>query len=352
MAVICATNYIGEIYFKGGYKVEEKAKSNSVIIEDNKGSKNHRKMKIIKLDNLYTFLGLIALCFVLSILSPVFFTYSNITNIFLQASVNGLLAIGLTFVIITSGIDLSVGSILALSGIAMGNAMTSGMPLIAALLIGIGVGFLCGLFNGFIITRFNMPPFIVTLGMMSVARGLALYWTNGGQIYGFTKEFRWIGSGEVLTIPVPVIIMLIVAVIAAFILKYTRLGRYTYAIGGNHEATRLSGVNTDKYLRNIYGISGFMAGLAGVVLAARLNSAQPIAGMGYELEAIAATVIGGTSLSGGVGTIFGTIVGALIIGVIRNGLNLLNVSSFLQQVVIGSVIILAVLIDSIKKKNR
>lgn len=311
-----------------------------------------QKRPAIKFDNLYIFIGLIALCIILSFLSPYFFTVKNFSNIFLQASINGLLAIGLTFVIITSGIDLSVGSILALSGIVMANFMVSGTPMFIAVVIGILVGGFCGLVNGLIITKFNMPPFIVTLGMMSIARGLALFSTNGGQIYGFKKNFLFIGQGTVAGVPFPVVIMLVMAMLGYFILKYTRLGRYTYAIGGNHEATRLSGVNTNKYLAIVYVISGLMSGLAGVVMASRLNSAQPIAGMGYELEAIAAAVIGGTSLSGGEGTIAGTIIGALIISVIRNGLNLLNVSSFLQQVVIGCVIILAVLIDSVKKKYR
>lgn len=304
------------------------------------------------ISNFYILLGLIILCIVLAFLHPAFLTGRNITNIFLQASINGILAIGITFVIISAGIDLSVGSILALAGIMTGNALSGGMPLWIALLFGLAVGGACGLFNGFIITQFNMPPFIVTLGMMSIARGLALLSTNGGQIYGFEKSFAFIGQGTFLWLPMPVFILLGLALLGAFILKYTKLGRYTYAIGGNLEASRLSGINAKKYLMIIYTISGLTSGTAGIVLAARLNSAQPIAGISYELYAIAAAVIGGTSLSGGTGKMSGTIVGALIISVIRNGMNLLNVNSFLQRVVIGSVIILAVMIDSFRKQKK
>ena len=303
----------------------------------------------IRLDNMYTLIGLLVLGL---ILSPVFLTLGNISNIFLQSSINGLLAIGVTFVIISGGIDLSVGSILALSDIVTAVLLQNGFALIPAVIIGILVGGVIGLISGLIITGFNMPPFIVTLGMLSMARGIALVSSNGQSIYGFEDDFRFIGQGYLIEIPMPVIILFLVALIAFFILKYTRTGRYAYAIGGNIEATKLSGVNTKKYMTILYCISGMCAGMAGIIMASRLDSAQGISGQGYELQAIAAAVIGGTSLSGGVGSVWGTIVGTLIITVIGNGMNLLNVSSFIQQIIIGFVIILAVFLDSAKKKNR
>jgi len=257
----------------------------------------------------------------------------------------------MTFVIITGGIDLAVGSVLAFSGVVMASSLQSGIPLPLALLIGLGVGLLCGVVNGLLITIGRLPPFIATLGMMSVARGAALMFTEGRPISGFSEGFRSIATGEILRIPAPVVIMIVVYVIAHFVLKRTKLGRYTYAIGGNEEAALLSGINVRLNKTLVYGIAGLLSGLAAILLTARLNSAQPIAGMSYELDAIAATVIGGTSLLGGEGTVSGTLIGALIMAVLRNGLNLLSVSSFFQQVVIGSVIILAVLIDMALKRR-
>lgn len=297
-----------------------------------------------------TFIGLIVMCIFLSFMSPHFLTVSNMLNITLQSSINAILAFGITFAIITSGIDLSVGSILALSSVTMGLAIGSGLGLFPAILIGLLIGALAGAINGFLITRLDLAPFIATLGMMSIARGLALVITKGYPISGMPKPLRYLGKGRMLGIPVPVVVTLIVFVIAYILLKYTKFGRYVYAIGGNEEATRLSGINVRKTKLLVYTWCGTMAGLAGIILTARLNSAQPIAGMGYELDAIAAAVIGGTSLSGGEGTAQGTLLGALIIGVLRNGLNLLNVSSFWQQVVIGCVVIGAVAMDKLQKK--
>jgi len=214
------------------------------------------------------------------------------------------------------------------------------------------VGFSCGLVNGLLITRGGLPPFIATLGMMSVARGAALMYTGGRPISGFSEGFRSLATAEFLHIPSPVWIMLAVYLLSHLVLTRTKLGRYTYAIGGNEQAALLSGVNTRWYKTLVYGLAGMLSGLAAVILTARLNSAQPIAGIMYELDAIAATVIGGTSLMGGEGRVVGTLVGALIMGVLRNGLNLLGVSSFLQQVVIGSVIIVAVLIDMALKRQK
>jgi ribose transport system permease protein len=298
-----------------------------------------------------TLAGLLGLVVVLWGLTPHFLTISNLLNIAEQATIIAIVAVGMTFVIITGGIDLSVGSVLAFAGVVMASALHSGVPLPLALLIGLGVGLLCGLVNGLLITIGRLPPFIATLGMMSVARGAALMYTEGRPISGFSESFRSLATGEVLRVPTPVVIMIVAYVIAHFVLGRTKLGRYTYAIGGNEEAALLSGINVRVYKAVVYGIAGMLAGLAAILLTARLNSAQPIAGMNYELDAIAATVIGGTSLLGGEGTVVGTLIGALIMAVLRNGLNLLSVSSFFQQVVIGSVIILAVLIDMALKRR-
>lgn len=298
-----------------------------------------------------TLSGLLGLIVVLWILTPHFLTVSNLLNVAQQATIIAIIAVGMTFVIITGGIDLSVGSVLAFAGVVMANALLSGVPLPLALLIGLGVGLLCGVTNGLLITIGRLPPFIATLGMMSVARGAALMFTEGRPISGFSEGFRSIATGEILRIPAPVVIMIVVYLIAHFVLKRTKLGRYTYAIGGNEEAALLSGINVRLNKTMVYGIAGLLSGLAAILLTARLNSAQPIAGMSYELDAIAATVIGGTSLLGGEGTVSGTLIGALIMAVLRNGLNLLSVSSFFQQVVIGSVIIFAVLIDMALKRR-
>lgn len=299
-----------------------------------------------------TLIGLVFLVIILWILTPHFMTISNLLNVVQQTSINAIIAVGLTFVIITAGIDLSVGSILAFSGVVLASVLNAGMPVPIAMLAGLGVGLLCGIVNGLLISYGRLPPFISTLGLMSVARGAALLYTHGRPISGFTNGFRYLATGEILHIPMPVIIMVIVYLIAHFVLTRTIFGRYTYAIGGNEEAAILSGVNVKFYKTMVYGLCGVLSGLAAIILTARLNSAQPIAGIMYELDAIAATVIGGTSLMGGEGRVTGTLIGALIMGVIRNGLNLLGVSSFVQQTVIGSVIIIAVLIDMALKRQR
>lgn len=300
-----------------------------------------------------TLSGLLGLGLVLWVLTPHFLTVSNLLNVAEQATIIAIVAVGMTFVILTGGIDLSVGSVLALAGVVMGSALHAGIPLPLALLAGLITGTLCGFVNGLLITWGRLPAFIATLGMMSVARGAALMFTGGRPISGFLENFRWLATGEVLRVPVPVLTMIAVYVLAYLVLARTKLGRYTYAIGGNEEATHLSGVNVGLYKTLVYGLAGFFSALAAILLTARLNSAQPIAGMMYELDAIAATVIGGTSLLGGEGNVLGTLIGALIMAVLRNGLNLLGVSSFLQQVVIGSVIIIAVLIDmTLKRRSK
>ena len=299
-----------------------------------------------------TFFGLIALCLLFTILSPYFLTTSNLLNVAQQSSIIAVISVGMTFVIITAGIDLSVGSVLAFSGVVMASVLHAGLPIPLGILVGLGVGFSCGLLNGLLVSYGKIPPFIATLGMMSIARGAGLWFTDGRPISGFDDSFRYLATGEIFFIPVPVIIMIVVYVIAHLILTKTKMGRYTYAIGGNEKAAVLSGINIKLYLNIIYGIAGLLSALGAVMLTARLNSAQPIAGIMYELDAIAATVIGGTSLFGGKGTVIGTLIGALIIGVLRNGLNLLGVSSFIQQIVIGSVIIGAILLDTNLKLRK
>ena len=299
-----------------------------------------------------TFAGLIGLCVVLWILTPHFLTVSNLLNVAQQTSINAIIAVGLTFVIISGGIDLSVGSLVAFSGVVLASLLQQSVPLPLALAGGLAVGLLCGLVNGVLITYGKLPPFIATLGMMSVARGGALLFTDGRPISGFSESFRQLATAEIFHIPVPVVLMVAVYAVAHFVLRRSKFGRYVYAIGGNEEAALLSGVRVRLYKTMVYGVGGLLSGLAAVVLTARLNSAQPIAGINYELDAIAATVIGGTSLMGGQGSVIGTLIGALIMGVLRNGLNLLGVSSFIQQVVIGAVIIVAVLMDTAFKRQK
>ncbi len=300
-----------------------------------------------------TFAGLIALCVTLWVATPHFLTVSNLLNVLEQTSINAIVAVGMTFVIISGGIDLSVGSVLALSGIALGSALQAGVAVPVAIALALAVGLGCGLVNGGLVTFGRLPPFIATLGMMSVARGAALMLAEGRPISGFDDGFRMLATERVLKMPAPAIIAALIYAVAYFVLAHTVFGRATYAIGGNEEAARLSGVHVRYHKTAIYGVAGLMSAAAAVILTARLNSAQPTAGTMYELDAIAATVIGGTSLLGGEGTIMGALIGALIMGVLRNGLNLLNVSSFFQQVVIGVVIIGAVLVDmSLKRHPR
>ena len=282
---------------------------------------------------------------ILAVLSPPFATASNLFNIARQVSINAILAAGMTFVILTAGIDLSVGSVLAYSGAIMAGVLAVNLPLLVGIGAGLALGALLGLVNGVIITRGKVQPFIATLAMLTMARGATLVYTDGRPITGLPDAFVWLGEGDLGWIPVPVVIMVIVFVIGHLLLTQTVLGRYVYAIGGNEEAARLSGVNVTAYKTLVYGISGLLAAVSAIILTARLNSAQPTAGSGYELDAIAAVVLGGTTLAGWEGSVGGTLLGAFIIGVINNGLNLLNVSAFFQQVVKGAVILFAVLLD-------
>lgn len=288
----------------------------------------------------------------LSILSPYFMTTNNILNIIRQTSIYGIIAVGMTFVILTGGIDLSVGSILALSGAVAAGLMKNHAvaPLVAAL-IAILVGAGIGLINGLLVTIGKIAPFVVTLGMVTIARGLTLIYTKGYPISGFDDGFRQLGGGYVLGIPIPVIVFILMVALAWFILNHTRLGRYTYAIGGNEETVKLSGINVKFYKSMVYVIVGIMSSLSALILTARLNSAEAVAGQGYELDVIAAVVIGGTSLSGGRGSIIGTLIGALLIGTINNGMNLLGISPYFQQVVKGALIIGAVILDRMRDET-
>ncbi|WP_414043910.1 ABC transporter permease subunit [Macrococcus sp. EM39E] len=299
------------------------------------------------IERLGPLLGLIILVIVITALNSSFIAPSNIFNLLRQVSINGLIAFGMTFVILTGGIDLSVGSILALSSALTALMITSGVDPILALLIGALIGAILGAVNGILITFGKMAPFIATLATMTIFRGLTLVVTDGNPItnLGDNVLFQMFGKGYLLGIPVPAITMLIVFLVLYFILHKTVFGKNTYAIGGNEKAAFISGIKVNKVKILIYSISGLMAAIAGAILTSRLNSAQPTAGTSYELDAIAAVVLGGTSLTGGKGRIFGTLIGVLIIGVLNNGLNLLGVSSFYQQVIKGVVILIAVLID-------
>ena len=299
--------------------------------------------------NLGPLLGLVILCVVLTGLSDRFLTMDNLLNVTRQVSINAVISVGMTLVILTGGIDLSVGSILAFAGSITAGLLSGGQSLVPAIIVGVVAGAFIGMINGALITRAGIPPFIATLGTMTAARGFTLVYTDGRPITGMEEAFRFLGGGYIAGIPVPVIIMAVIFLLAHIMLTRTKFGRYVYAIGGNEEAARLSGIGTKKILLSVYTLAGLLAGFSGVIMASRLNSAQPTAGAGFELDAIAAVVLGGTSLSGGVGTVGGTLIGAMIIGVLDNGLNLLNVSSFYQQVAKGVVILLAVYVDKKRK---
>jgi ribose transport system permease protein/inositol transport system permease protein len=311
-------------------------------------------------------LFLIALVLVFAVLEPRFLHPLNLFNVLRQVSISGLVAIGMTFVILTAGIDLSVGSLVALCGLvgayvakgglddrfAVGAAADAGNPVILAVLAAVAVGLAGGTVQGLAITRLKVPPFVVTLGGLSAFRGAALLMSGGGPISGFSPAYTWWGQGRIGAVPVPVIIFVAAAAIAHVVLRYTRFGLHVYAVGGNAAAATLNTVATRRVIFSVYVITGFFCGLASFLLAARLSSAEAVAGVGLELDVIAAVVIGGTSLFGGVGTIFGTVAGALLIGVLRNGLVLMNVSSFIQQIVIGLILVAAVAFDQYASARR
>jgi ribose transport system permease protein len=324
---------------------------------------NTQNINSQSLKRFQSLIALVVLCIALSIMTDKFFTADNGLNVLRQIAVNICIATGMTLVVLTAGIDLSVGSVLALCGAVTAGLLKNGIEIpagnlfigftvLGALLGGIILGAALGWFNGFTVTKFNVPPFVATLAMLTIARGFTMLYTKGHPISNLGKSFAVIGSGSLLGIPVPVWIAVIVVLVAVFITQKTKMGRYIYAIGGNEQAAKLSGINISKVKIKVYAMAGALAALGGIIVTARLDSAQPNAGTSYELDAIAAVVIGGTSLSGGKGTVWGTVMGAIIIGVLNNGLVLLNVSPFWQQVVKGAVILLAVIIDKIGEKKE
>jgi ribose transport system permease protein len=308
--------------------------------------KTNLKSLVIKYKSL---IGLLILCIGISIITPRFFSYGNIKNVLTQVSVNAVIAIGMTFVILTGGIDLSVGSILAVSAAVAASIMKSTGNIYLSIFAALAIGSVIGLINGVLISKGKIQAFIVTLATMTIFRGVTYVFTNGTPISGLGQKFSGIGNKTILGFPIPVVIMIIVFGIAFYVLSQTRYGRYLYALGGNEDSARLSGINTDKVKTLVYVICGATAALSGIIVTSRIGSASPNAGVGFELDAIAAVVVGGTSLSGGEGSVGGTIIGALIIGVLSNGLNLVNVSPFYQAIVKGLVILLAVMI---KRKEK
>jgi len=315
--------------------------------ESNAGTKTFSAKAWIK-NNYRSFqsiLILLVLVILMSIASPYFLSTRNILNIVRQISMIATISFGVTIVIITAGIDLSSGSVAALAGVVAASFGLGGHSLFVAGLLGLLAGAAAGLINGVVTSYGNIPPFIITLGMMLAARGAALMYTDGRPVTGLTDQFRFIGGGYLFGIPFPIFIMLFAALVTHIIMTKTKFGRHVYAIGGNRQAAVVSGINVKRKLVWVYTYAGMLSGLAGIILAARLSAGQPTAAEGYELDAIAASVIGGTSFSGGVGTIPGVIIGALIIGVVNNGLVLLNVSPYIQMIIRGSIIVAAVLLD-------
>jgi ribose transport system permease protein len=297
-------------------------------------------------------IALLGMCAILTALSDNFLTVDNLMNIFRQSAVNVLLALGQLVVIVSAGIDLSVGSVLGFACVLAAIMMKAGFPAWLSCLAAVAVGLGLGTINGLLLTRLRLPhPFIPTLGMMNVARGMALVISGGFPISDLPAGFRWLGAGRIAFIPAPVVLVLVVCAIFHFFLTRTAMGRDIYAIGGNKQAAILSGIPVDSRLTWAYALSGGTAGLAAIVLAGRMNSGYPLAGAGAELDSIAAVIIGGASFFGGVGTVSGTLLGALIIGVLRNGLNLLDVSSYWQTAVIGVVIVVAVWIDVLRQRS-
>ena len=306
-------------------------------------------------DNIGIIIALFAMCMFLVIFPTTrttFLTTKNVFNILRQNASNLFLATGMTMVIILGGIELSVGSVIALSGcVAAGCVVFLGLPEAVGFLAGILVGALVGMFNGFVICKTEIPPFIVTLASMNIAKGIALVYTTGAPIRCMTDAFKFPGAGYVGPVPTPVILMVIIFIIACFIVNRTQLGRHIYAVGGNAQAAKFSGINVSKVKFIVYTYTGVMAGIAGIVIASRLYSGQPTAGDGAEMDAIASVVVGGTSMSGGSGRLGGTLIGVLIIGVLNNGLNLMGVDSNWQYIVKGLVILLAVYVDFIRNKK-
>lgn len=327
--------------------METKVQENKVISRKSLFNPN-------SMQKLLAFASLVLLLIVFSVASPNFFRVDNLVGILLATAVNGVLAVGITFVLITGGIDLSIGTVLTFSAVAAGILITNmKLPIAVGVLGALAAGALCGLINGVLIAKAKLPAFIATLGMMMVTKGMALILSKTKPIYfNNTKAFAKISMGTFMGIPTAVIIFLAVAAIASIVLSKTVLGRYNFALGSNEEAARLSGINVDKWKISIYVVSSIFAAIAGILMASRLNSAQPALGAGYEMDAIAAAVIGGTSLSGGEGSILGTVIGAFIISTLTNGLRILSVPQEWQTVVTGGIVILAVYMDMVRRRKK
>lgn len=319
-------------------------------MKEKKPLRNNVLIGIVR-NNLGIIGALLILIIVFSLASPYFLKVDNLSNVLQQISMLMVCSVGMTFVILAGGIDLSIGAILGMSGGIIAFLMTTvQMNFLLAILLGLLCGTLMGVINGLLITGFSIPPFIVTLATSQIIRGIVFMLTGGQSIYGFPDNFRMLGR-SVFGFPVPVIIMILMIILGAFILYVTKLGRYIYAIGGNDHACYLSGLNVKKLKIFVYGFAGFCATVAAIIMSSRMNAAAPTAGQNYELNSIAAVVIGGTSMSGGEGKISGTIIGALIIGVINNGMNLLNISQGMQMVIIGVVMIAAVVMDTLRRRS-
>lgn len=329
------------------------AKSQEVTVSSLLGSARSEIFNVATHQAGFMALVLVALWLLFWQLSPYFLTSQNLFQITVQAAVVAVAAVGQTLIILSKGIDLSTGSVLALVTVTSAMAMGAGQPAIVGVFVGLAVGAGCGLLNGIAVGKWNIPPFIATLGMMSIARGFALIITGGTPQFQLAEGFTFLGQGRIFgIIPTPTVIVIIVYILAWLVLTRTRFGRYTYSIGSNIDATRLSGINVSRYLVLIYTVAGLTVGLAGLIDEARLGSGQPAGGQGLELATIAAVVIGGTSLFGGVGNIYATLIGALIIASLRNGLNIVGVNAFWQNVVVGSMIVAAVAADQWRRKRK
>lgn len=307
--------------------------------------KNHQ----IRLSKYGIYIAFVLIFAAISFATPKFLTPSNMMTVLRQISFNGMVALGMTFIIITGGIDLSAGALLCLAGLVSAHYSVAGseaeLPILAAVLAGVGAATIFGLLNGLIVAKGKLPAFIVTMATMTIVRGICLVFSDGRPITGLNDTYKAIGQGSLISIPTPVIIFGALIIISVILLQYSRYGRHVYAVGGNTKAAIASGIHADRIKASVYLIGGVICGIAGVALTSRLNAASPQAADGYELDAIAAAVIGGTSLSGGRGTVIGTIIGALLIGIISNGLDILNVSSYYQKIIKGCIILLAVFLD-------
>lgn len=310
---------------------------------------NDKKEVISKYGIYIIFLGIFV---ILSVANQAFFTTSNLINIAKQASTVAIIAIAQTLCLITGGMDLSSGSIMALAGVTSASfGLADNTNMVAAFITAIGMGMLCGMINGVVVAKGNVPAFIATLGMQQAARGMALLITNATPVFGLSKIYTFLGSGKIAGTPMLVIVMVVVIILAAFLLNRTKFGRHVYAVGGNELSAHVSGIHVARVKLAVYVMAGALAGLAGLLLAGRIQSGTPTMAEGYELDAIAGAVIGGVSTSGGIGTVYGAVIGSLMMAMITNGLDLMNVSAYYQQIIKGAIIVLAVLLDVKTKKN-